>query len=225
MWFNLPNLITLIRVIIIPFFVYFIIYDDYIYRLIGFFLFIVGAFTDLLDGYIARKRKETTDFGKFFDPLADKLLVISALIVFFILPDTFIPLWMIIIIISRDVLITLMRILAKIKGENFKTSNIGKLKTFFQISGIVLVLAIIVIRSYLMKKYNINLPYDDFLKNSSLNEIISYILLYPFRGSIIVIPYVLMFFITIFTLYSGIKYIVKYWRLLLPPYNSKLNDR
>lgn len=100
---NLPNKLTILRIIMIPFFVLFMLLDGGVsqtYRYIAAVIFIVASFTDLLDGKIARKYNLVTNFGKFMDPLADKLLVCSGLICFVGLGQ--LPAWFVIIIISRE---------------------------------------------------------------------------------------------------------------------------
>ena len=103
---NLPNKLTTLRVIMIPFFVFFLLWqngENYTFRMIALALFIIASLTDLLDGKIARKYNLVTNFGKFMDPLADKLLVCSALIC--LIELNALPAWMVIVIISRDFII------------------------------------------------------------------------------------------------------------------------
>ena len=108
---NLPNKLTTLRVFMIPFFVFFLLYqggENTTFRMISLVLFIVASLTDLLDGKIARKYNLVTNFGKFMDPLADKLLVCSALICLIELGQ--LPAWMVIIIISREFIISGFRL-------------------------------------------------------------------------------------------------------------------
>ncbi|HOE19496.1 MAG TPA: CDP-diacylglycerol--glycerol-3-phosphate 3-phosphatidyltransferase, partial [Spirochaetota bacterium] len=140
---NIPNLLTLSRIILIPLFLYLIFTPTIEHRIWALVIFVIASLTDLLDGWTARKLKQETETGKFLDPLADKFLVISALIAFLFL-DPLIPLWMVIVIIARDLLITLMRYLAIKKGTSLRTSRLGKVKTAFQMISIIL---IIIIRS------------------------------------------------------------------------------
>ena len=113
---NLPNRLTLFRVILIPFFVFFLLapyftgYGNYI----AVAVFIVASITDFLDGHIARKRNLVTNFGKFMDPLADKLLVCSALICLIELDR--LPAWIVIIIIAREFIISGSRLIASDNG-------------------------------------------------------------------------------------------------------------
>lgn len=130
---NLPNKITMLRVIMIPFFVFFMLADfiscaNYIAALI----FIIASLTDTLDGYIARKYNLVSNFGKFMDPLADKLLVSSALICFVSIPENPMPVWGVIIIISREFIISGFRLVASDAGVVLAASWWGKVKTVTQ---------------------------------------------------------------------------------------------
>ena len=136
---NLPNKITMFRVILIPFFVFFMLsegipYNNYIAAAI----FIVASLTDMLDGKIARKYNLVSNFGKFMDPLADKLLVCSALICMIELRE--LPAWMVIIIISREFIISGFRLVASDNGVVIAASYWGKFKTTFQMIGVVLLI-------------------------------------------------------------------------------------
>ena len=137
---NLPNKLTLFRVILIPFFVLFMLVDITAYdKWIALAIFIVASLTDLLDGKIARKYNLVTNFGKFMDPLADKLLVCSALICLVAL--TKIPAWIVIIIIAREFIISGFRLIAADNGVVIAASYWGKFKTTFQMVMICLMIA------------------------------------------------------------------------------------
>ncbi len=129
---NLPNKLTVLRVLMIPFFLYFILlsntFDNYNY--IAMAIFIIASFTDFLDGFIARKYNLVTNFGKFMDPLADKLLVCSALISLCYLD--LLNVLVVIIIISREFIITGFRTVASDAGIVIAASKYGKLKTISQ---------------------------------------------------------------------------------------------
>lgn len=145
---NLPNKLTTLRVLLIPFFVFFIFYDKINYNnYYALFIFVIAALTDALDGYIARKYKAITNFGKFMDPLADKLLVSSALICFVSLAT--IPAYIVIIIISREFIISGFRLIASDNGIVIAASYFGKLKTVAQI--IMSILLIINSKQYAFK--------------------------------------------------------------------------
>ena len=124
---NLPNKITMFRVMMIPFFVAFLSLG---LRLPAELVFVVASLSDALDGYIARSRNLITDFGKFMDPLADKLLVCSALVLF--VAEGLVPAWVAIIIISREFAISGFRLIAAEKGVVIAAGIWGKAKTVCQ---------------------------------------------------------------------------------------------
>lgn len=137
---NLPNKLTMFRVILIPFFVAFMLIDITLYdKWIALALFIIASLTDLLDGKIARKYDLVTNFGKFMDPLADKLLVCSALICLVALSR--IPAWIVIVIIAREFIISGFRLVASDNGVVIAASYWGKFKTTFQMIMICLMIA------------------------------------------------------------------------------------
>ena len=138
---NLPNKLTIIRVCLIPFFVAALLFDhgnNYTMRIVANVLFIVASLTDLFDGKIARKYNLVTNFGKFMDPLADKLLVCSALICLIELGQ--LPAWVVIIIISREFIISGFRLVAADNGVVIAASYWGIFKTTFQMAAVILMI-------------------------------------------------------------------------------------
>jgi CDP-diacylglycerol--glycerol-3-phosphate 3-phosphatidyltransferase len=132
---NLPNILTLLRIASIPVLAVVLLSPS---RSAGFWaavIFAVASITDWLDGYLARRMGIVTVFGKFLDPIADKLIVMSALIM--ILPYDRAPAWMVLIILGREIIITGLRGLASTEGIIIPASNLGKLKTIFQIVAIL----------------------------------------------------------------------------------------
>ena len=142
---NLPNKLTILRVFMIPFFVIFMLLSVSgmdieeasvsvssftAYRITAVAIFCIASFTDFLDGYIARKQGLVTDFGKFMDPLADKLLVCSALIL--LTAEGSLPSWVVIIIIAREFIISGFRLVASDNGIVIAASWWGKFKTVSQ---------------------------------------------------------------------------------------------
>lgn len=137
---NLPNKLTMFRVVLIPVFVLFMLVDiTSADKWIALAIFIVASLTDLLDGKIARKYNLVTNFGKFMDPLADKLLVCSALIC--LVEMAKLPAWMVIIIIAREFIISGFRLIAADNGVVIAASYWGKFKTTFQMVMICLLIA------------------------------------------------------------------------------------
>ena len=156
MTMNLPNKLTIFRVIMIPFFVYFMLVPIYyptgsfmyiilppalvsFSNYIAAVIFIVASFTDFLDGYLARRDGLVTNFGKFMDPLADKLLVCSALIC--LIESGQLPAWVVVIIISREFIISGFRLIASDNGVVIAASYWGKFKTVTQM---IMVIALII---------------------------------------------------------------------------------
>ena len=138
---NLPNKLTILRVIMIPFFVAALLYDggaNQNMRYVAAALFIIASLTDMLDGNSFLLYNLVTNFGKFMDPLADKLLVCSALICMIELRE--LPAWMVIIIISREFIISGFRLVASDNGVVIAASYWGKFKTTFQMIGVVLLI-------------------------------------------------------------------------------------
>jgi len=135
---NLANKITIFRIILIPLFVILLNMPFRHNNLIAVVIFVAAACTDSLDGYIARKRNEVTNFGKFVDPLADKLLVTSALICLVEMGK--VPATAAIVIISREFIITGFRLLAVTEGKIIAASWWGKLKTVTQIVAIAAII-------------------------------------------------------------------------------------
>ncbi|MBE6691772.1 MAG: CDP-diacylglycerol--glycerol-3-phosphate 3-phosphatidyltransferase [Ruminococcaceae bacterium] len=200
---NLPNKLTLGRIIIIPFFVFFLVYNLFdnpnISRLISATLFIIASVTDFLDGYLARSRNLITDFGKFMDPLADKFLILGAMFAICFSDYIFdyqavgfetvisveiikhLFFWTAIVVVFRELAVTSMRlVVAKSSGAVIAASSLGKIKTVTQIVATCAVMLEPVI-----------LPFC--------------------QGIITLISTVLML---AFTLISGINYIMTYWKFI-----------
>lgn len=138
---NLPNKLTLLRVILVPFFVVALMLEggaNQTLRYVALVLFAVASLTDMLDGKIARKYNLVTNFGKFMDPLADKLLVCSALICMIELGQ--IPAWMVIVIIGREFIISGFRLVASDNGVVIAASYWGKFKTVSQMIAVILMI-------------------------------------------------------------------------------------
>ena len=135
---NLPNKLTLIRILLVPLFVLFMMLSFPAARYIALVIFIVASLTDTADGFIARRYNLITNFGKFMDPLADKLLVCSALICFVHTRE--IPAWIVIIIIAREFIISGFRLVAAESGVVIAASWWGKIKTIFQMVMVIFLL-------------------------------------------------------------------------------------
>ncbi len=216
LFLNIPNLLSLLRIVLIPVFLYLVFTPTVSHRILALVVFAFASFTDLLDGWSARKLNQETDMGKFLDPLADKFLVISAMIAFLFL-DPLIPLWMVIIIVGRDLLITGMRYLAIRKGTELKTSRFGKVKTAFQMTSIFVIIMVFILRSYL-SKVTYEFGATSFRKYNTVIDIMNSALSYKW---LILGPYFIMALVTLLTALSGLRYMGSNWRLFLPPYSQK----
>lgn len=138
---NLPNKLTVLRVLMVPFFVFFMLSDvaGEGSKWIALLLFCGASFTDFLDGKIARSRNLITNFGKFMDPLADKLLVCSAMIC--LIPSGKLSAWFVIIIIAREFIISGFRLVASDQGVVIAASYWGKFKTVAQMVMVIVLIA------------------------------------------------------------------------------------
>ncbi len=136
---NLPNKLTVLRMILIPFFLVFLMIDDIPYgKWIALVIFVVASLTDTLDGQIARRRNLVTNFGKFMDPLADKLLVCSAMIAMIEMGR--IPAWVVIVIIAREFIISGFRLVASDNGVVIAAGWWGKIKTVVQMIMVIVLI-------------------------------------------------------------------------------------
>ena len=138
---NLPNKITLSRIILVPFFMIIMFLPIPYVNLIAFLVFVIAASTDCVDGHLARSKNMVTNFGKFLDPLADKLLVFTAMTMF--MADNvnlngieLMPLWVFMIMLIREFGVSGIRMLASSKGEVIAAGKMGKLKTLVTMVGL-----------------------------------------------------------------------------------------
>lgn len=134
---NLANKLTLSRIIMIPIFVFFLLKGGQTDLVIAGIIFIVASLTDLLDGHIARSRNLVTKFGKFMDPLADKLLVMSAFVSMVELG--LVPSWIVILILAREFIVSIFRAIAAADGIVIAAGKLGKYKTTTQMIAIILI--------------------------------------------------------------------------------------
>jgi CDP-diacylglycerol--glycerol-3-phosphate 3-phosphatidyltransferase len=183
----LPNQLTLLRIILTPVFVWLFLSDSILLNQISFFVYVIAAITDWYDGWLARKFDYITKWGQFLDPLADKILTSSAFLVFAAIDV--LELWMVIVIIVRDFLITGLRLYADMKEKTFTTSRLAKWKTFIQMGFIYYLLAVFTLQT-------VNAVYDgnEHIFNALTDKTFIYLT---------------MLAITIFTLFTGISYLYK----------------
>jgi CDP-diacylglycerol--glycerol-3-phosphate 3-phosphatidyltransferase len=198
---NLPNKLTLSRVVMVPFFVVFLLLTpQYLYfKWIAFVIFVVASLTDLLDGKLARKYNLVTNFGKFMDPLADKLLVCSALIGMSALSQSLLPAWITIIIIAREFVISGFRLIAAEKGVVIAASMWGKWKTTFQM--VMICIKMLVMDIYLTMPETVIADKLFAVRNVQQMSLLSRIL--------VVLGDVAMYIALILTIVSLIDYLIK----------------
>ncbi|MBL7069792.1 MAG: CDP-diacylglycerol--glycerol-3-phosphate 3-phosphatidyltransferase [Candidatus Omnitrophica bacterium] len=195
---NLPNKLTISRIILTFLFMFFLFSKGILMKFFALVTFLTASATDYYDGKIARERNETTDFGRFMDPIADKFLTIAAFLVF--VEMGLVPAWMVALIISRELIITGLRLFASTKGRVLQAEAAGKHKTVSQITAITVILVFIFLRDAGMKLFSI--------WSNSLE--------YWFRQVI----FILMIITVALTLISGLSYLWKNRRLFL---NAKEN--
>jgi len=131
---NLPNGLTIIRILAIPIILILLFYPEEVYQIITSLLFLSVAMTDTLDGYLARRHKMVTTLGRFLDPLADKLLIVTTLIA--LIPTRGVLVWMVIVIVGREIAVTGLRGIAASQGIIISASPLGKYKTVFEVASI-----------------------------------------------------------------------------------------
>lgn len=189
---NMPNKLTLLRIIIAPIFMYVFIIDNFYARLVALGLFVLAALTDLADGYYARRYGVITGFGKFMDPLADKILVSSALISFIAL-DCVSPL-PVMLIIGREFSITGLRLLAAYRGVVISPSWWAKVKTFTQLCVVGLVLGYVTLITAL-----------EYYGSPALSAL-EFDYFFYFN--------LLLWITAVITVWTGIDYVVKYFYMI-----------
>jgi len=195
---TLPNQLTILRIILTPIFLYLFLSKDPLLIQISIGVFFIAALTDWYDGWLARKFNYITDWGKFWDPLADKILTSTAFLGFVFVG--LLELWMVILIIFRDLIVTLLRIYAESRGYNFVTSYYAKWKTVFQI----------VFLYYLLLLYGGLNTIEVYTGNEKLFSQLS-------NKNLI---YVIMMLITVITVHSGVTYLLKNKHLIKKLFNE-----
>lgn len=183
MKFSLPNMISMFRVVTAPIIFSLLMSEQKEAIIIAAIVYHIAAFTDFLDGWIARKMNLVSNWGSFFDPLADKVLTISVFVAFTYLNIA--NFWMVLIIVLRDVFTTYMRVVADRMNEPLKTSKTAKTKTFLQMIYLSGLLIVMVIDS--MNSGNSSIMAQLTHKN---------------------IPNIVLFFLTVLTVWSTIDYII-----------------
>lgn len=197
---NLPNILTLSRLMISPVFMILLLVDNVYSRYCALGLFIIASITDLLDGYLARRRGQQTDFGKFMDPVADKILIALALVSFVALKVA--NTWVVMVIIGREFLIMGLRTLVAYRREMMQSSFMAKVKTFSQMTAVFGMLVFICLSD--------SVSADMFYVSPQWLERIKQ----GFDG--------LLFFAMLLTLLSGLDYVIKNRWLILGLFKDNL---
>jgi len=191
---NLPTKITFIRILLVPVFLICMLIDVWETKVVALIIFILGGITDTIDGMIARKQNVVTKIGSSIDPLADKLLITTALMSFLGFKELRIPVWTVIVIVIRDYIITWVRSLEYKKS--MPADKAAKFKTLLQNITVICILLILTFKNQIVKfgvdKYIINL-----------------------------FPRIAMVIVALFTLFSGILYIIKYNKLIIENIEQK----
>lgn len=184
---NLPNKLTVLRIILVVVFMFFLFSHGIMFKCLALCAFLAASFTDFLDGYIAKKNNMVTTFGKLMDPIADKILVLSALLAF--VEMKLIPAWMVVIIIFREVTVTGLRFTAITQGKVLAAENGGKHKMVSQVLSIFVILLFLIFREGGSNVFNFwSISTEKTYKDTIL---------------------VLMAITTLLTLVSGISYLIK----------------
>jgi CDP-diacylglycerol--glycerol-3-phosphate 3-phosphatidyltransferase len=189
---TLPNQLTVLRVILSPVFLFFFLSEIIWMKQVSVAIYILAALTDWYDGWLARKFNYITSWGKFWDPLADKILTSFAFIGFALVD--LIPWWMVGIIVGRDVIVTLLRVFADMKNYQFTTSYYAKWKTMLQMIFLYYLLILYVAQF----TPEISAAYSELISALLNKQLVFYIAL----------------IITVITFHSGILYIKRNWNII-----------
>jgi CDP-diacylglycerol--glycerol-3-phosphate 3-phosphatidyltransferase len=196
--FSPPNQLTFLRMLLAPVFVAFLFSADPVLRQLSPLVFVIAMLTDWYDGWVARRWGYVTRWGTFLDPLADKIVTSAALIAFVYL--NLVPSWTVWVIVIRDIAVTFLRSYSELKGKPFDTSKMAKSKTFLQFAMIYYILLAYVARDteYFRQRYSALL--DQLLQPSLL--------------------YASMVVIAVFTLLTGVLYVIGNWTTVRELYGS-----
>ncbi|MBM4174748.1 MAG: CDP-diacylglycerol--glycerol-3-phosphate 3-phosphatidyltransferase [Ignavibacteria bacterium] len=182
---TIPNQLTILRIILAPIFAWFFLSSNLLFHQISLLVFIIAALTDWYDGWLARKFNYMSNLGKFLDPLADKILTSVGFIVFIFVGV--LELWMVVVIVVRDLMITILRIFAQYKNQSFSTSFLAKVKTFTQMVFLYYILVLYIGKSVNFLKFIPRWVFEILLNQQLI--------------------YYTMLAVTLLTFYTGISYL------------------
>ncbi|NTV45655.1 MAG: CDP-diacylglycerol--glycerol-3-phosphate 3-phosphatidyltransferase [Chlorobiales bacterium] len=191
-----PNQLTVLRILLTPVFVWLALADDPYMKLWAVVVFAIASLTDVYDGYHARKYGVETRWGAFMDPLADKILITSAFLVY--VAEGYVALWMVLVIAARDTIVTILRVYAEVKDKPIITSKSAKIKTFLQN-----IYAYVMLLMILFK--------EKVFFGESTSQMMSAALQSPW------VEYT-MLGLTLFTMYTGFDYLIENWHSLRAAY-------
>ena len=196
---TLPNQLTALRILLVPVFMFLLLLDSPYMKLLGVVVFVAASLTDIYDGYHARKYGLTSRLGAFLDPLADKFLITAAFLIY--VWEGYLSLWMVLLVVLRDVIVTVLRVYAEWKNKPVVTSREAKYKTITQnVFAYVIMLLIL-----LKEKEFTGEDISALVKRILYSDYLDYIML----------------LITLYTVYTGISYLVQNWRGLSSPFPSR----
>ena len=190
-YLTIPNQLTALRILLVPVFVVLLLQVDPWFKLFGVIVFAVASLTDIYDGYHARKYGVETRIGAFLDPLADKLLITAAFLLYVWMG--YLVLWMVILVIIRDVVVTVLRVYAEYRNRPVVTSMEAKYKTVVQNIFVYFVMVLILLKEAVFSGKSVSVVIDRFLVSDNL--------------------YYIMLVVTLFTVYTGISYLVSNWKI------------
>jgi CDP-diacylglycerol--glycerol-3-phosphate 3-phosphatidyltransferase len=190
-YLTVPNQLTALRILLVPVFVALLLQSDPWLKLFGVLVFAVASLTDIYDGYHARKYGVETRLGAFLDPLADKLLITAAFLLYVWMG--YLALWMVILVVIRDVVITALRVYAEYKNKPVVTSVEAKYKTVVQNVFVYVIMVLMLMKESAFSGKSIAVMISSFLLSGYLDFI--------------------MLAVTLFTLYTGISYLVSNWNI------------
>ena len=190
-YLTIPNQLTALRILLVPVFVVLLLQDDPWLKLFGVLVFAVASLTDIYDGYHARKYGVETRLGAFLDPLADKLLITAAFLLYVWMG--YLVLWMVVLVVVRDVVITALRIYAEYKNKPVVTSVEAKYKTVVQNVFVYVIMVLMLMKEAAFSGKSVAVMISRFLVSDNL--------------------YYVMLAVTVFIVYTGISYLVSNWKI------------
>ena len=190
-YLTIPNQLTALRILLVPVFVVLLLQDDPWLKLFGVLVFAVASLTDIYDGYHARKYGVETRLGAFLDPLADKLLITAAFLLYVWMG--YLVLWMVVLVVVRDVVITALRIYAEYKNKPVVTSVEAKYKTVVQNVFVYVIMVLMLMKEAVFFGKGVAVMINSFLVSDNL--------------------YYIMLLVTAFTVYTGVSYLVSNWNI------------